>query len=132
MGDLLELSKERHGITKWLKHIRESVPCINSVSGTWWANLADTKKALHVTASPNIWAVCGGVNYHDDGVYCSMVMLHKQMLANYQPRVMVYNGNIRTILVIRTTLVSLTIVLLLHALCTSHPASYYRRRGPWL
>jgi serine carboxypeptidase-like clade 1 len=41
----------------WLRGLRESVPCINSVAGTEWANLPAVKKALHVDESPNTWQV---------------------------------------------------------------------------
>ena len=81
-----------HGGTS--SSVGESVPCINSVKGTAYLNRADVKRALHVEASPNTWAVCGGCDYTQDGVYSSMIALHKQMLANYSPRVLVYNGDV--------------------------------------
>ena len=74
--------------------VGEDVPCINSVKGTAYLNRADVKQALHVSQSPNTWAVCGGVTYKNDGVYSSMIALHKEMLANYSPRVLVYNGDV--------------------------------------
>ena len=74
--------------------VGEEVPCINSIKGTEYLNRADVKRALHVEASPNTWAVCGGVTYNNDGVYKSMIVLHKEMLAKYSPRVLVYNGDV--------------------------------------
>jgi hypothetical protein len=51
----------------------------NDVPGTAYLNDATVRTALHVDASPNSWAICGGVNYTDDGVYSSMVAIHKKM-----------------------------------------------------
>jgi carboxypeptidase C (cathepsin A) len=72
----------------------ESVPCINSVLGTKFLNKESVRTALHVEQSPNQWQVCGGVEYKDDGVYKSLISVHKKMLAKYQPRVLVYNGDV--------------------------------------
>ncbi len=72
----------------------ESVPCINSVLGTQYLNRADVRASLHVESSPNTWAICGGVNYIDDGVYDSMVAVHEDMIKQYKPRVLVYNGDV--------------------------------------
>jgi hypothetical protein len=52
---------------------------LNDSSGTAYLNDATVRTALHVDASPNSWAICGGVNYTDDGVYSSMVAIHKKM-----------------------------------------------------
>ena len=73
--------------------LRESVPCINSVRGTAYLNNATVRRALHVEESPNRWQICGGVNYTDDGVYSSMVAIHREM-RKYAPRVLVYNGDV--------------------------------------
>lgn len=98
LGQLMDMSWRAHAgkkgaVIDWVRNLRESVPCINSVTGTSYLNKAAVKKALHVEQSPNTWAVCGGVNYHDDGVYTSMIAVHKQML-QYKPRVLVYNGDV--------------------------------------
>lgn len=77
-----------------LHSVGENVPCINSVKGTEYLNREDVKQALHVEASPNTWAVCGGVTYKNDGVYTSMIDLHKEMLTKYSPRILVYNGDV--------------------------------------
>ena len=82
-------SGRRDAVRQWL---RESVPCINSVKGTAYLNMPEVRAALHVEESPNTWAICGGVNYTDDGVYTSMIAVHKQ-LQQYKPNVLVYNGD---------------------------------------
>ena len=76
--------------------VGEVVPCINSVKGTAYLNEPAVRKALHVDVSPNQWAICGGVNYTDDGVFPSMIAVHKEMIDNpkYAPRVLVYNGDV--------------------------------------
>eukprot|EP01013_Petalomonas_cantuscygni_P011210 TRINITY_DN2456_c0_g1_i1.p1 TRINITY_DN2456_c0_g1~~TRINITY_DN2456_c0_g1_i1.p1 ORF type:complete len:535 (+),score=124.61 TRINITY_DN2456_c0_g1_i1:233-1837(+) len=71
-----------------------TVPCINSLKGTHFLNEASVRAALHVDVSPNSWGICGGVRYVDDGVYPSIVAVHKDMLAKYAPRVAVYNGDV--------------------------------------
>ena len=70
------------------------MPCINSVQGTSYLNEPAVKAALHVDSSPNTWQICGGVQYTDDGVYDSMIAVHKDMLERYAPRVLVYNGDV--------------------------------------
>lgn len=78
------------------KRLGESVPCINSVMGTAYLNQDAVKQALHVTAAPNPWSICSSepyLNYTQDGVYSSMVALHKQM-RKYNARVLVYNGDV--------------------------------------
>lgn len=82
-------SGRRAAVRQWL---RESVPCINSVKGTAYLNTPAVRAALHVEESPNTWSICGGVNYTDDGVYSSMIAVHKQ-LQQYNPNVLVYNGD---------------------------------------
>lgn len=84
---------ERAAIASWSRQVREAVPCINSIQGTAYLNKPAVKAALHVTDSPNTWAICGGVDYKDDGVYASMVAVHKAMLP-FKPRVLVYNGDV--------------------------------------
>jgi hypothetical protein len=98
LGDLIARVAEggtaqRAAIGKWARAVRESVPCINSVKGTAYLNRKDVKEALHVASSPNDWAVCGGVDYRDDGVFDSMVAIH-QAMAKFKPRVLVYNGGV--------------------------------------
>jgi metallophosphoesterase superfamily enzyme len=47
-----------------------------------------------LTWSCATWQICGGVDYRDDGVYDSMIAVHQQMLSRYQPKVLVYNGDV--------------------------------------
>ena len=81
--------------------VGESVPCINSVKGTKYLNLPEVRRALHVDVSPNTWAICGGVNYEDDGVFKSMLAVHREILAmqregriKHAPKILVYNGDV--------------------------------------
>jgi carboxypeptidase C (cathepsin A) len=95
---LMEMSRHasegnKGAILEWLRKLRENVPCINSVKGTEYLNMPSVKRALHVDTSPNSWSVCGGVDYNDDGVYKSIVEVHKQMI-QFSPRVLVYNGDV--------------------------------------
>ena len=78
------------------RRLGEVVPCINSVMGTQYLNDDAVKKALHVTAAPNPWSICSSppfLNYTDDGVYSSMIAIHKEM-RQYGARVLVYNGDV--------------------------------------
>lgn len=95
-GEVHDWMRARHMARRTSLHasVGESVPCINSVKGTAYLNRADVKAALHVSQSPNTWAVCGGCTYKQDGVYSSMIALHKEMLAKFKPRVLVYNGDV--------------------------------------
>ena len=99
IGDLIERivdagESPRAALLAWARDIREKVPCINSVQGTAYLNLPEVKKALHVEDSPNTWAICGGVNYKDDGVFSSMLAVHRWMMTHAKPKVLVYNGDV--------------------------------------
>ena len=73
----------------------DEVPCINSIKGTEYLHRADVRAALHVEVSPNTWQICGGVNYKDDGVFSSMVAVHREIFSlKRNVRVLVYNGDV--------------------------------------
>jgi hypothetical protein len=99
LGDLIDRivtkgEDSRAAVAAWARaRAGERVPCINSVQGTSYLNTAAAKQALHVQDSPNTWQICGGVDYRNDGVYDSMIAVHRENM-KHNPRVLIYNGDV--------------------------------------